>query len=283
MQKLLVLALTGVCGIAAAQTPATNPMPDGSRDMYVGLGLQSAPNYEGGRQRRVRALPVLQVEWSNGAFVSGLMAGMHLSGRPELEYGPLLAINPGRDARDGRFPLGSTSVPGGPTIAPPDMVQIAGAEARPEVRQVHARLEAGGFVNVYLTRQLRVTNSVLYGAGNARKGLRWMLDLQRVAAEVAPHHMVSLSAGVSVVNRSYNNAFFGADLDVVALDDNARYAPSGGVKDVHADLRWNWALAPSWLLTTNVHVSRLRGDAKASPIVERPTSLTVSSALAYRF
>ncbi len=72
MAKLFVLALAGACGIAQAQTPATNPMPDGSRDMYVGLGAQYAPRYEGARDRRATALPMLQVQWSNGVFVSGM-------------------------------------------------------------------------------------------------------------------------------------------------------------------------------------------------------------------
>jgi outer membrane protein len=84
-------------GLAQAQTPATNPMPDGSRDMYVGLGVQSAPRYEGTGSRKVSALPVLQVEWSNGVFISGMSAGMHLSNSPTVEVGPLLAVLPGRD------------------------------------------------------------------------------------------------------------------------------------------------------------------------------------------
>jgi hypothetical protein len=50
MNKLFLLALTAGCGAAWAQTPATNPMPDGSRDMYIGLGVQSAPRYEGAGQ-----------------------------------------------------------------------------------------------------------------------------------------------------------------------------------------------------------------------------------------
>jgi outer membrane protein len=55
MVKLFVLALAGACGVAHAQTPAANPMPDGSRDMYVGLGAQYAPRYEGAAARRTTA------------------------------------------------------------------------------------------------------------------------------------------------------------------------------------------------------------------------------------
>jgi hypothetical protein len=52
MNKLLSYALTTgalagmlASGTAWGQTPTVNPMPDGSRDMYVGLGVQSAPRY----------------------------------------------------------------------------------------------------------------------------------------------------------------------------------------------------------------------------------------------
>ena len=58
MNKFLALALVAVSSGASAQTPAMNPMPDGSRDMYVGLGLVSAPRYEGARDSERHALPV---------------------------------------------------------------------------------------------------------------------------------------------------------------------------------------------------------------------------------
>ena len=61
------------------------------------------------------------------------------------------------------------------------------------------------------------------------------------------------------------------------------YRPGGGLKDAHLGLRWNWAFTPSWMLTSNLQLVRLAGDARHSPLVERPTNLTVSTAIAYRF
>jgi MipA family protein len=37
------------------------------------------------------------------------------------------------------------------------------------------------------------------------------------------------------------------------------------------------------MLTSNVQVTRLLGSARHSPLVERPTNLTVSTAIAFRF
>jgi outer membrane scaffolding protein for murein synthesis (MipA/OmpV family) len=61
------------------------------------------------------------------------------------------------------------------------------------------------------------------------------------------------------------------------------YHPRGGLNDASIGARWNWALSPSWLVTSNLKASHLLGSAKDSPLVERPANLTVSSAIAYRF
>jgi outer membrane scaffolding protein for murein synthesis (MipA/OmpV family) len=148
---------------------------------------------------------------------------------------------------------------------------------------IGARLQAGGFFNWYLGGRLRITSSLLYGAGNARDGATLALGVQRVAARLSSHHSVSLSAGVTIANRAYNEAFFGVTADESGRSGYLEYQPSAGLKDVHAGARWNWALAPSWIVTSSLEASRLAGSAKHSPLVTRPTNLTVSTALAYRF
>jgi outer membrane scaffolding protein for murein synthesis (MipA/OmpV family) len=112
-----------------------------------------------------------------------------------------------------------------------------------------------------------------------------LLDLgaQRLAGQLGQHHTLSLSAGVTLANRNYNQAFFGISPNQALLSGRAMYAASGGLKDVHLGARWNWTLAPSWMLTTNVQATRLLGSAGDSPLVQRPTNLTASTAIAYRF
>lgn len=283
MKTLLALSLASVCGAVAAQTPATNPMPDGSRDMYAGVGVIAAPAYAGAGGRQVRALPLLQVEWSNGGFLSGLAAGMHLSDTPSLEYGPLLAIHPGRSRQGaggvtdagGRSSVfegigaGHTTIPVGAGMA--------------GMNEVLARLQGGVFVNYYLTPSLRLTNSVLYGAGQERRGLAWSLGLQRTAIEITPQHRLTLAAGVTLVDRAHNARFFGVTQAESDSSGFTVYAPRGGVRDTSVSLGWNWALSPDWMLASSVRATRLRGDAGRSPIVERATGVSVSSGLAYRF
>lgn len=278
MKTLLALTLALACNAAWAATPATNPMPDGSRDMYVGLGVVAAPDYLGARAMRGALLPLLQVEWSNGAFVSGLSGGMHLSRRQDVEFGPLLAIDAGRD-QDGPARVGGVTPFRGVSIAPESMPIGQGLQGMPDVR---ARLQAGAFANYYLAPSLRLASSILYGAGNERDGLVWNIGLQQTWTGL-PHHRVSLSAGVNLVNRRYNAGFFGVSPEESMNSGHLEYAPRGGLRDVYVGAAWNWALSPSWMVASAARLARLRGDARHSPLVERPTNITVSSGLVYRF
>jgi outer membrane scaffolding protein for murein synthesis (MipA/OmpV family) len=277
MQKILTLALASMYGVAFAQTPATNPMPDGSRDMYIGLGAGAVPEYEGSKDRKIAALPVLQVQWSNGVFVSGMSAGMHLSEQPTLEYGPMVNLHLGRDeSGTSAGAIGASA--DFPSISPGKRERILNF-----MNTISARVEVGGFVNYYVTPGLRFTNNLLYGAGNERDGLRWIANLQTVSADLAPRHRMSFLVGVTYANRAYNQTYFGISWDEAVKGDVKTYSPKGGIKDVHAGVRWNWNLSPSWLLTSTVNMARLRGDAANSPLAERKTNMSVTTALAYRF
>jgi outer membrane protein len=282
MKKLFALVLAVAGSAASAQTPTTNPMPDGSRDMYAGLGVVSAPRYDGAGDRQVRALPVLQVQWSNGVFVSGMSAGMHLSASPTVEYGPLLSIHPrrsesGTGGRIGDIAGASTLLPSGVRELMMSNNRLAG------MHEVKLRPEAGAFFNYYLSPEWRLTSSVLGGAGNDRNGVRGELGIQRLALQVAPYHTVSVSAAATFANRAYQQAYFGITPAEAFISGNPEYHPQGGLKDVRIGARWNWTLSPSWMLTSSLQAVRLAGDARHSPLVERPTNVTVSTAFAYRF
>jgi MipA family protein len=290
MNKLLSVSLavgcalggTVACPSSRAETPTVNPMPDGSRDMYLGLGVQSAPRYDGTGVRQVRAVPVLQVEWSNGLFVSGLNAGWHLSNSPTLEYGPLLGVVPRRNSSgNGGGVVGIGNV---------GFTPVPGAEFRKGERtgldgmdDIGTRVQAGGFFNVYLDPQWRLTSSLLYGSGRERDGLRLQLDVQRLAMPIGERHQISLAAGVTAANRNDNQTYFGVTLEESLRSRFEMYTPGGGLQDAHLDARWNWAWSPSWMMTTDVRAKRLLGSASHSPLVERSSNLTVTTAIALRF
>ena len=108
------------------------------------------------------------------------------------------------------------------------------------------------------------------------------LGVQRLALDSGAHRL-AFDAGVSAANRRYNMAFFGVGESDSARSGNPMFDAAGGLKDAHLGARWNWAWSPSWMLTSNVQATRLLGSARLSPLVERPTNLTVSTAIAWRF
>ena len=288
MKTFLALSFASVCGAATGQTPAANPMPDGSRDLYVGVGAASTPDYPGARARRVAAVPLIQMAWSGGVFISGMSVGMHLSRQPSVEFGPLLALHPSRDQDgEGRSAGGITEPVAGFLDPGSDAFTTrfsAGSQdGLTGMDKISARVQGGGFFNGYLTPSVRITSNLLYGAGAERHGLVLNLGLQRVAAAIAANHKLAFGAGVSLANRSYHATYFGVQFHESVASGYAQYEPGGGVKDVYLGAGWNWALSPSWMVTSGARVTRLMGDARHSPLVQRPTNVTVTTGIAYRF
>lgn len=295
MRQYLFLAIAGACSTVAAQTPATNPMPDGSRDMYIGVGAQVVPRYDGAGDHRTVPLPVVQIQWSNGIFVSGPSLGWHLSQSPSMEFGPMLTLAPRRDedglsygaggVNDGsgsRIGLANTR-PGGFTPLARGFEADDGNRLR-NMDVIKRRVLGGAFFNYYLSPKLRLTNTLSYGSGRDHNGARLHTALQYMMPELAPHHTVVLSAGISLANRAENETWYGVTAEEAERGAaKEAYRPGAGLQDVRFGVRWNWALAPNWILTSGATVNRLAGDAKDSPLVVRATNTSVSTALAYRF
>ncbi|WP_420475469.1 MipA/OmpV family protein [Noviherbaspirillum sp. ST9] len=276
MPRALFMIAAAVPLATFAQTPAARMMPDGSKDMYIGLGAANAPRYKGADERETRPAALLQVQWSNGFFVSGLSMGMHLTEEPGVEFGPLLAIEPGRSA-NGRQKLSG--------IGGIDMAGASTALAPPSVRvlrftDIRSTPGAGAFYHYYLDESLRLTGNFLYGIGESHKGLLLNLGVQKSFAP-ATHHRLSLSANMTWANRRYTQEWFG--VDPVASGSNVSYSASSGVRDVQLTLNWNWELSNLWLLTSQVSATRLMGSAADSPYVERRNGMGVRTGLAYRF
>jgi len=283
MIRFLLLVLAWLPAIAAAQTPAANRMPDGSRDLYLGLGVQTTPRYAGADDNKLAALPVLQFAWSNGVFVSGASLGWHLSSSPTLEAGPLLAWQSARHADGEGDSLGSVTPSAGAGIFGVSRKSGAVPYRLAGMDRIDGRLLGGGFLNVYLTPDWRVTNRLLAGGGPDRNGVLWQVGLQRIGIEIGQHHSIALGATAEVGNRAWNAAWSGVTDDESLRSGYPSYQAGAAFRAVRFDARWNWALSPSWLLTSGVEVSRLVDVAAHSPLALRPTGVTASTALAWRF
>ena len=245
--RLLLPALL-LAGGAGAQM-----MPDGSRDMYLGAAVTGSSATDDGAPRAAVLRPLLQVQWSNGVFVSASgVAGMHLSATPGVEYGPLLAASNARAPADSRRLRGTRRIKGSPDV--------------------------GGFYGYYLGDQARVTTNLMYDS--SAHGWRGQLGLQKTLPSLAAHHTVTLSAGVSLASGAVMDELYA----VSAAAGGARdYRPAGGVTSVDMGVNWNWALSSKWLLNSAVTGTRLGNGPARSPFIERRNVITWSSGLGYRF
>ncbi|MES2104697.1 MAG: MipA/OmpV family protein [Pseudomonadota bacterium] len=262
MKKLSLALMFSFGGAAFAQTPAANMMPDGSRDMYAGLGVGSAPLCDGSDERKTRLVPNIQVQWSNGIFLKNASLGMHLSDRPGIEYGPILEYERGCDASPSR--------------------KLEGA------RDIDASLGVGVFFNYYPVNNLRLSSRLLVGTESERRRVLLSLDAKKYM-QIAPHHGVAVSFGLSWANQAYAQtrlefeplrAYFA---NAPAAVQKTGYSTHSGVKDVHAGVNWNWELNPSWLVTSQASIYRLTGSVADNPLNNRRSYMTVYTGLAYRF
>lgn len=281
MNRSLLFVLALLPGAACAQTPAADRMPDGSHDLYIGLGAQVAPRFEGADRSRTRILPVAQLAWSNGVFIAGASLGWHLAASPTVEYGPLLSWQPGRDADGAGRDIGVVN--GFGQLSTARKVDGAGqAMALDGMDRIGGRLLAGGFFNYYFTPDWRMTSSVVGGGGQDRNGVLMRVGLQRVGL-ASGHHSVTVGANVDIGNRAWNASYSGVTQLEAARSGYAPYEAGAAVRALHLNARWNWSLSPAWLLTSGIDASSLLDVARNSPLTTRPTGVTVSTALAYRF
>lgn len=247
------LSLLSVLLLACVTAQATEPMmPDGSKDMYVGMALATR-TVAAGEQRRVEPRPLLQVQWSNGVFLSASgVVGLHLSDAPGLEYGPLLAASNSRQ--------------------PTDSWRLRGSQP------VDGKADGGVFFNYYLSEQTRVLSSVFYDT--SAHGLRGYAGLQKALTLPDPHHSLALTAGAYWATAPVMRELY----SVSAAAGGARdYRPEAGLSAVSVGLDWNWALSRQWLLHSGVSGTRLGKAAADSPVVERRSFISWSTGLAYRF
>ncbi|MES2162227.1 MAG: MipA/OmpV family protein [Pseudomonadota bacterium] len=254
MKKLSpLLLLLAACGPALAENTTELMMPDGSKDMYAGMAFSTKTSVEEGEVRQVMLRPLFQIQWSNGIFASANgVLGMHLSQTAGVEYGPLVV--------------------GSNTRAPGDSWRLRGT------RPIRGSADVGGFYNYYLGDEARITSNLIYDT--SARGFRGQLGVQKTLPSPAPHHTVTLSAGVSLASDQVMREQYEVSAAAGGVRD---YRPSAGVTAVNAGVNWNWAMSSKWLVNSSLTGTLLGSGPANAPFVGRRNFITWSSGLAYRF
>jgi outer membrane scaffolding protein for murein synthesis (MipA/OmpV family) len=237
--------------LLAAHAAAAQPMG------LAGIGVASAPSYDGSDERRTRALPLLDYRWANGWFAGTVKGiGYNASRTPGLEFGPRLTVDFGRKERR------SAALRG--------------------MGDVDAKAELGAFVEVDLTPALSLGATLQAGGGDGGQGVRSELEVG-YAFDLGHGLKVSLGAATTLANQAYVQSYFGVTAAQSAASGYAVYTPQAGAMDVSAKVSLRYPLAPRVMLTAAFRATQLQGDAKASPLVRKASSVSGLLALGYAF
>ena len=246
MKNIAGLLSLAACAPALAQTHMM--MPEGSKDIYLSLGVASSPAYEGSARRETFVAPLISVQWANGVFIDMNVIGMHLSEDPGMAYGPL-------------FSPGTTRV---------DNLAQAQSDKRARSRFTP---EVGGFFHYTLSHGLGVRSQLMYGGSADRRGVRVAL-MPYLEYPVGEHHSLGLQGRLQLANRSALQARFAVP---------GQHEVSAGLRDASVGIRWRWELNTKYTLSTSVSWTKLLGSAGASPRVERAAGTTAVTILTYHY
>ncbi|AIJ45719.1 hypothetical protein O987_07860 [Comamonas testosteroni TK102] len=231
--------------------------PNASEGGVAGLAVIAGHRYQGSDESRIRVLPSIEYQWSNG-FFAGVMSGVgyNASRSSEMSYGARITADFGRKERR------SAALRG-----------LGDIDPRPEI---------GAFFNANLTSNLTLNSAVRFGSGNNRNGL--LLDLGAGwNTRISPSLQFSATVATTWSNNRYAQDYFGITKEQAINSGYAEFAPGSGLRDVRLGTSVIYRMNPKWSLVGSLVYSELIGDARNSPIVRQKGSLSSVIALGYNF
>ncbi len=90
-------------------------------------------------------------------------------------------------------------------------------------------------------------------------------------------------AGVSLADATYMNSYYGVSPATAAATGRPVFEAGAGVSGARLGLGFTAALTSRWIAFGGAGVTRLLGDAAASPLTQRQTTLGASLGIAYRW
>ena len=244
-------------GRHAAGQPVPGEGAEGDWKFKLGGGVLAMPEYEGADERRVMALPYVEV-----AF------------RDLVTFDPFngLRVNALRGA-GGTMGVGLR----------PDFGRDEDEDAHLDgLGDVDATVEGQVFYEYRLGRT-SVGLTVAQDLGDGHEGL--LVEAEAGYGFPMPRHgaFVRVSVGATYADDDYMTSYFGVDRGQSRRSGLARYDADGGLKDVSATLFGSYDLTSGWSLNGIARYERLLGDAEDSPVTEEEDLGTLGVFAVYTF
>lgn len=256
------LALLSSAALAQVAAAAAAPVSEGSDWQFrAGVAVGAKPRYEGASELRALPLPVLEARWREHFFISTLRGAgyeQRLGGGASVSaaLAPDMAQ---RRAKDGVRLQGLDEVKIAPALR-------LGAEL------------AFGPVSVKARSSSRI------GADD-RRGSRGTHAELELGYGLQPSAGLALSLGVNatLMDRQLGQALFGVDAAESARSGLRAHQVGAGLHSLGLFAQGNYRLDEQWQLFFKVGMSRLRGDAAESPIIEKKTQPSLLAAVSRPF
>lgn len=260
VRLVIPVLLAGAGSYACAQAfeaVRLAPLPPGQDGGRLGAFLIAGTAYRGSEERRNLLLPAIDYQWGNGFFAGvGNGLGYNASRSPELQYGPRLTADLGRDESRSEALRGMGSI-----------------DAQPEIGVFLNRLWGAGPV---------FTSSLRQGSGTQRRGLVLDLGIGH-GVSLGAQTRLAMGLGVHWANADYMQDYFGVTPAQAAASGYAVSSPGAGWRNAGVNLSLNHRLDRQVSLFAGIAFNQLLGDARESVLTRRSTALTGVAGVAYAF
>jgi outer membrane protein len=260
---------------AVGDTPQKTAPASKDWTIRIGAGAMMSPAFVGSSDYQMMAVPALKVTYRNSFFASvedGV--GYAVINQQSWRAGPIAKIEFGRK-EDGDNPF---RFAGGKTSALHGLGTVA------------TTIETGGFVE-YRWSSMSTKIGVRKGL-NGHEGLVGDLSVRhrRTSQALSPVDdvplVVSLGPRLTVVDSTYNKAFFGVEANQAVNSGLPRYSPRGGILSYGIGSFIVVPMGKQFSAMLLAGYDRLTGDAGNSPLVRErgsPNQAMLGVLLSYEF
>lgn len=252
MKKILVLLLA--CSFSVVYA-------DG---VYIaGAGVGATPLYAGSKHYHALAAPFISAQWDNGISLDPIQGLMW-----QKEFG------------NGLFIAGVLSYDYGRTDR--DRAELPGSDYLAGMGRIPGAFMGSARVGTHLWGKSTVSLTVDSPLTHTSNGVAGHID---VVVPLLENERDQLDFTTSLHGGSgrYMQTWYGVTGEQSAASGFKTFLPKAGVDNISANIKWTHALTESWLLISNVTVSRLVGDSGKSPIVQSKNGVTAIESIGYRF
>ncbi len=223
----------------------------------ISLSVASKVDNSGSDAPRASVLPALEYRWANGWFAgTNRGVGYNFSKEPTLQYGLGLGLDFGRKA------------------------SATGALAG--MGSIDAKVDYGAFLNYAPDRHWRLSSLLRYGSGDKGQGATANFGAN-YSLDIAPQWRLDGGVSTTWANAQYMQSYFGVTATQSQRSGHSVYTPSAGLRDVSSSLNLSYQATPKISLSGGFRATALVGDARNSPIVTSPQSVSGSLSVDYAF